>query len=590
MLRIKSSLPSVLSYLLSILALLLLAGALPWLSRTDPAAAILRSRYAELEPTEQALTAVREQLGLDRGPFVSSLHWWSDVVRGDLGSSWVSGTAIGSGVWQALLVSLTLTALASLVALVITVALIAPSLRAVLRDQPHRGPRSFGVVLTALPEFLLASCLLTIVAVHLRWLPPYGWSGIESAILPALALGLPAGGLLGRLLSDAITAVTTERWVSIWHLAGAPPRVVLGGVLRRATASIVDQFGLVFIGLLGGAVAVEQVFAIPGLGRYLLGAAKSQDLPALQAGLLMMAGTALLIAIVTAGARYWLRSGTLPAASLPPMPEPSGTRRLQRWTAIVSAGALVLIVLFGLPRDPYAINHPRLAPASMTLPFGADASGRDLLARIAHGTLGTIAQALLIVLCAVVLGLLLATLGGIARGPAAIANATPPILAGILIAALLGPSVLGAQLAVLWVSWPALTTHATALLDEARAMPHVRWLPLSGLGRVEIFTRHLLPAVLPALVRHGMLRLPGVALALAALSFLGLGAQPPTPRWGLLLAEGINYVERAPATVLAPALALVLTSICAVSLAGVGVKRNRPQPVQVVEGDRLGIR
>lgn len=71
-----------------------------------------------------------------------------------------------------------------------------------------------------------------------------------------------------------------------------------------------------------------------------------------------------------------------------------------------------------------------------------------------------------------------------------------------------------------------------------------------------------------------MLRLPGVALALAALGFLGLGAQPPTPEWGLLLAEGIGYVERAPFTAIAPAAALVLTSVCAVALAGIPAPRR----------------
>ena len=77
-------------------------------------------------------------------------------------------------------------------------------------------------------------------------------------------------------------------------------------------------------------------------------------------------------------------------------------------------------------------------------------------------------------------------------------------------------------------------------------------------------------AVAWPLLRHAMLRLPGIALALAALGFLGLGPQQPTPEWGLILAEGIGYVERAPWAVLAPASALVLASVVAVELAGAG--------------------
>lgn len=556
------------SRLFSGIALLLIAGALPWLSQRDPAASVLRARYAELDPTPEALASIRAELGLDGGPVAISLRWWSDVLRGDLGASWVSGGEIGPGVWSALGVSATLTLFAAVVALVVAAALVTPAAVRVLRDRPQRGSGPVGVVFTALPEFLLASTLLVVVAVQLQWLPPYGWSGPDTAILPALSLGIPAGGLLGRLLADALSSVTEERWVSVWLLAGARRGVVLAGVLRRAAAAVIDQLGLVLIGVLGGAVAVEQVFAIPGLGRYLLGAANAQDLPALQAGVLLMALAAVLVGGLTGLVRRALRGGPLPPGALPPPPDRRGGGRAALWTAGTALALLLLILAIGLPRDPYALAHERLEPPSLALPFGADASGRDLLARVAHGTLGTLLPSLGIVLLAIVVALLLAVLGEICRGPAEIANATPPILAGVIIAALLGPSVGGAALAVLWVTWPPLTAHAAALIDEASATPHVRWLPLAGVSRFEIWVRHVLPATIPALLRHGMLRLPGVALALAALGFLGLGAQPPLPEWGLLLSEGIDYVERAPWTTVAPAVALILTSVLAVALAG----------------------
>jgi peptide/nickel transport system permease protein len=82
--------------------------------------------------------------------------------------------------------------------------------------------------------------------------------------------------------------------------------------------------------------------------------------------------------------------------------------------------------------------------------------------------------------------------------------------------------------------------------------------------------------VLWPVFRHAMLRLPGIALGLAALGFLGLGPAPPHPDWGLLLSEGMNYVERAPWTVLAPLVALVGLSVLAVSLSGVGGRVRAP--------------
>lgn len=581
----NSALLGTLSRIVSGVALLLIAGALPWLSLRDPAASVLRARYAELDPTPEALASVRVELGLEGGPLPTALRWWGGLLRGDLGESWISRAPIGPGVWNALGVSATLTMCAIVVALVIAAALVTPAALRILRDKPQRGSGPVGVALTSLPEFLLASALLVVVAVQLQWLPPYGWSGFSTVILPALSLGVPAGGLLGRLLTDAVGGVAEERWVNVWRLAGARGAVILGGVLRRAAAAVIDQLGLVFIGLLGGAVAVEQVFAIPGLGRYLLGAANSQDLPALQAGVLLMAAAAALVGVLTSVARRLLRGGPLPPGALPPPPEARGDGRAARWTAGLALGGLLLILVTGLPRDPYAIVHARLAAPSMELPFGADASGRDLLARVAHGTIGTLTPSFAIVGLAIVIGLLLAVLGEVARGPAEIANATPPILAGVIIAALMGPSVGGAALAVLWVTWPPLTTHAAALIDEARAMPHIRWLPLAGVSPFEIWVRHILPSTLPALLRHGMLRLPGVALALAALGFLGLGAQPPLPEWGLLLSEGIDYVERGPWTTVAPATALILTSVFAVAMAG--LRRRRRSGTARAGGGRL---
>ncbi|WP_259338756.1 ABC transporter permease subunit, partial [Clavibacter phaseoli] len=119
--------------------------------------------------------------------------------------------------------------------------------------------------------------------------------------------------------------------------------------------------------------------------------------------------------------------------------------------------------------------------------------------------------------------------------------------------------------------WAPLAAHAGALVQEARAQPHVRILPVLGVGRARILLAHLLPAVVGPVVRNAMLRLPGVAVTLAALGFLGLGSPRPTPEWGLILSEGGAYAERAPWAVGAPALALVLAAVLAVSLSGLDV-------------------
>ncbi|MBL0780333.1 ABC transporter permease subunit, partial [Streptomyces albidoflavus] len=117
------------------------------------------------------------------------------------------------------------------------------------------------------------------------------------------------------------------------------------------------------------------------------------------------------------------------------------------------------------------------------------------------------------------------------------------------------------------VAWAPLAAHTEALYVQERAAPHLAATRSLGAGRVHLLRRHLLPAVLPPVTRHALLRVPALALALAALGFLGLGAQPPAPEWGRMLSENMPYVERAPWAVLAPAVALAVLGALAVLLA-----------------------
>ncbi len=123
-------------------------------------------------------------------------------------------------------------------------------------------------------------------------------------------------------------------------------------------------------------------------------------------------------------------------------------------------------------------------------------------------------------------------------------------------------------LAVSVVAWAPLAAHTSALLQQERAALHITATRALGADRWYLLRHAYLPAVLPPVTRHALLRLPGVALALASLAFLGLGAQPPAPEWGLLLAENQPYAERAPWAVLAPAAVLALLGALAVTAAG----------------------
>ncbi|MPQ97168.1 ABC transporter permease subunit [Modestobacter sp. I12A-02628] len=573
-----------LSRLLTAAGVVVLIGVLPWLSGRSPELSILRARSAEQEATPEALAAVRAELGLDRGPAGLFGHWLGGLVHGDLGTSWVSGAPVGPGLLQATGVSLTLMGSALTVTVLVAAVLCAPALRRAVQGRPGRPAGVAGAGLTALPEFLLASVLLVVVAVWLGWLPPYGWDGPRSAVLPALAMGLPAGGLIGRLLADGLTVTSAERWVVAWQVAGASGPQLVRALLRRTLPVLTGQVALVLVGLTGGAVAVEQVFAVPGLGRATLGAAESQDLPTLQAGMLVLLLVSAAFAGLASLTRALLLGRALRSGSLSVAP-PTSVWRRRDW--LLPGTCLVLlagIVAAGIGRDPYATVHGRLTAPGWDLPFGADASGRDLLARVAHGAVDTLGTAAVVTVLSLLIGVLVGLLPRASAGPIEVANAAPPVIVGVLVAAVAGSSLVGAAVAVTLVSWAPIAAHVAAASTEVRRQPHVLVLPVLGLGPAAVTWRHVLPAVLGPVARNAALRLPGIALALASLGFLGLGPTPPTPEWGLLLAEGLPYVERAPWAVLAPTVALVAASLLAVSLSGLSRRRPRPRVAVPVDG------
>ena len=567
----KSAVISTLSRVVTILLVVFLLGILPMLSGRDIAASVFRTRYAEGEMTPEALEAIRQELGLDGGPLGAFFAWFGNAIQGDFGVSWTTKQPVLPVMLDALGTSLTVMLVALLIGVVLGGLLTIPTFRRGLAGRSDRTGGGLAAALTALPEFLLASVLLVVFAVWLGWLPPFGWRGPEYVVLPALSMGLPTGGFLGRLLSDALANTFSERWVATWQVAGYSKWRIIGAALRRTLPGVTAPLSLILVGITAGAVVIEEVYALPGIGRATLAAVQSQDLPTLQAGAILLMLLAVALGIAATGLRRLLlgpalRSNSLPAA-VPKTPS-------SKWALLLPAGmllVLIVVIVAGLPRDPFALRFERLQEPSWALPLGADASGRDVLARISHGALATIGVGAIVAGVCLALGLLIGLFPNLGSGPIEVTNAAPPILAGLIIAAVMGPSSFGAAIAVAAVSWAPLAAHTAALVAEVKAQPHVKIAPVLGVGPVRLMLRYVLPSVVGPVFRHACLRLPGIALALAALGFLGLGPQPPASDWGLLLAEGLPYVERAPLVVLVPAGALVILSIFSVSLSSLSI-------------------
>jgi len=545
-------------------AVVLLAGvaALPWLRGEDPARTVLRARFTARGDDPAAVAALRAELGVPSDALEGAGGWLARAVRGDLGDSWRSGRPAVETVWPALQVSSSLALAALGVAVAVCAVLVAvPGVRAVGRGRPtSRGVGATAAVLAALPEVVVGSLLVLVLAVGLRLLPAVGWDTPRDVLMPALALGTPAGGLLARLVTGVVDQAVAEPWGTTWRANGVPRRAFLATVTRRVLGHLAPQLVVVTVTVLGSAVAVEQVFAIPGAGSLAVDAALTQDLPVLQACLAGFLAIGLVLGLLAAAVHRLVLGPALgqedgPAVGLVE-PPPSRTW----WVAV---GLLALLLVVGLPRNGTRSDlDARLAPPSWAHPWGADAVGHDLLGRLAHGTVLTVGLALVVTLAAYVVALVVglpSRRGGI--GVTDVWVTVPSTVVGIVVASTWGPGLGGACVAVLLVAWVPLAVHARDLSHSAWSAGHVQAAALAGSSDMRTLRVHVLPAVAAPLARHALVRVPATALGIAGLGFLGLGADPDAAELGAILADGLRYLERAPWVAAGPSAVLLLLGL-----------------------------
>lgn len=285
---------------------------------------------------------------------------------------------------------------------------------------------------------------------------------------------------------------------------------------------------------------------------------------------------------------------TLPLSAPPGPPPPAAIRSgTSFWRALLRyPGALIGLGLIGLlliaaafadqlaPFPPTRMAAgPRLAEPSFAHPFGTDEFGRDLFSRVVHGARLTLQIGAIAVGISLSIGMLLGLLAGYAGGwleqvvmrlVDVLFSFTETLIA-LACVAVLGPSLENAMIAVGIAAIPfyARTAYATVLVE--RSKPYFEAAVGSGAGHLRLLLRHLLPNILPTMIVVATLGVSAAILAAAALSFLGLGAQPPASEWGAMLSGGRDFFSRAPWIMLFPGLAIVLT-VLAFNLFGDGLR------------------
>ena len=236
--------------------------------------------------SDDALAALRSQMGLDQPLIVRYLAWAGGLLRLDFGQSYTYSVPVIDLVAERLAVSLPLAVIALLLssAIALPVGLFAASRRGRLSDTLAMGAAQIGV---AVPNFWFALLLIYVFAVFLRLVPAGGfpgwgagiWPALKALILPAVALALPQAAILARVTRAALVEVLGEDFIRTARAKGLPQRTVLWRhALRNAMLPVLTILGLQFAFLLAGTVIIENVFYLPGLGRLVFQAITQRDL------------------------------------------------------------------------------------------------------------------------------------------------------------------------------------------------------------------------------------------------------------------------------------------------------------------------
>ncbi|MBP6767403.1 MAG: ABC transporter permease [Reyranella sp.] len=248
--------------------------------------------------TPQDIAGLRADLGLDRPMLVRYFDWLGSALSGDLGRSYRNGEPVVQAIVDRLPVSLQLMVMAQVIALgiAIPVALLSVRRPGGLFDRISASA-AFGFL--AMPNFMLGIVLIYLFSVSFDLLPATGftpiseglWDNLESMILPSLTLGLIEWTVLMRVLRSDLLTTLKEDFILLARAKGLPQwRVLLQHALRPSSFTLITILGLNIGGLIGGAVIVEQIFALPGVGRLLLGGIFNRDL-------ILVQGTVAFIAV-----------------------------------------------------------------------------------------------------------------------------------------------------------------------------------------------------------------------------------------------------------------------------------------------------
>lgn len=264
-----------------LLGIIVIVFTLMYITPGDPVLSILGENA-----TQESIDQLHEELGLDDPYFVQLGHYLLNVLHGDLGISYRSQRPVLEEIMSRYPTTLKLTF--GSVGLGIVIGILFGIVSAVrqysILDKVCTSISLFGV---SAPSFWIAMLLVLVFSVKLDWLPPTGSYGIKYWILPVFTMGLQASALIMRMTRSSMLEVVRQDYIRTARAKGQNEvAIVFRHAFRNALVPIVTVVGIQICGLLAGSVLVETVFALPGLGKFIVDSVGYKDFPAVQGGVL----------------------------------------------------------------------------------------------------------------------------------------------------------------------------------------------------------------------------------------------------------------------------------------------------------------
>lgn len=256
--------------------------------------------------SSEARATLEAYFGLDRPMHVQYLDWLGELMRGSLGESWNQGTPVVDLVLRAFAVSAELAVLSLIFALVVgsVLGILAAILRGTFVDLAIQALNVLGL---SLPAFWVGAMMLVVASNVFGWGPPFRYVGpiagpginAQIMVLPVLALGLFNAAAISQFVRDLILGTVRRDFVRTATAKGVSRTSVYARhVFHNVLVPFTSFAGVIFIGILGGVVAIEAVFNLPGIGRLILWALQTRDYPVVQGGIFLLAIVTLLVNLV----------------------------------------------------------------------------------------------------------------------------------------------------------------------------------------------------------------------------------------------------------------------------------------------------